>query len=382
MKKLTHEEFIEKFKSLNPNYSNIEVMDEYKGTKIKLKCKCLIHNYIWEAKPENLFMGKGCPLCGKEKSTISRTKPKESFFEKLQKINNNIELLSDYSNLSTKVKCRCLIDNNIWFASPEKLLQGKGCPVCGRQRTINSARYTTEAFVEKLKQINPYIKILGEYTNSKTPIECLCVKHNHTWFIRPSDLLRGKSCKFCGIEKLSSSKLKSSELFLKEMLDLNPNIKIESQYINSQTKIKCFCELCGNIWEAIPNNLLKQRGCPKCFSSNGEKKIEQFLIKNNIEYIREFVFKDCADIQPLRFDFYLPKHNLCIEYDGEQHFKPVNFGGCDDTQAKKSFVKTVKHDAIKNNYCTKHGIDLIRIDYKNFKNIENILYKKILHTFN
>ena len=51
-------------------------------------------------------------------------------------------------------------------------------------------------------------------------------------------------------------------------------------------------------------------------------------------------------------------------------------------QAIKSFNKTVKHDNIKNNYCKTHNIKLIRIDYKNFKNIENILYKKILHTFN
>ena len=166
------------------------------------------------------------------------------------------------------------------------------------------------------------------------------------------------------------------------MFIINPNIEIKSQYINSQTNIKCLCTLCGNSWEATPNNLLKNRGCPSCASSNGERIIEQFLNKNKIKFIREFTFKNCADERLLRFDFYLPQYNICIEYDGEQHFKPINFGGCDNNQAIKSFNKTVKHDNIKNNYCKTHNIKLIRIDYKNFKNIEEILYKKILHTFN
>ena len=95
-------------------------------------------------------------------------------------------------------------------------------------------------------------------------------------------------------------------------------------------------------------------------------------------------FKNCFQVegQYYKFVFYLPEYNLLIEYDGEQHFKPVNFGGCDNNQAIKSFNKTVKHDNIKNNYCKTHNIKLIRIDYKNFKNIEEILYKKIIHTFN
>ena len=66
------------------------------------------------------------------------------------------------------------------------------------------------------------------------------------------------------------------------------------------------------------------------------------------------------------------------QYQGNK----IKISGCDNNQAIKSFNKTVKHDNIKNNYCKTHNIKLIRIDYKNFKNIENILYKKILHTFN
>ena len=60
----------------------------------------------------------------------------------------------------------------------------------------------------------------------------------------------------------------------------------------------------------------------------------------------------------LPFDFYLPDYNLCIEYDGKQHYEPVNlFGGMD------GFIKRQKNDNIKNQYCLLHDIGLVRIPY-------------------
>jgi very-short-patch-repair endonuclease len=60
----------------------------------------------------------------------------------------------------------------------------------------------------------------------------------------------------------------------------------------------------------------------------------------------------------LRFDFYLPKYNTCIEFDGKQHFEPVKiFGG------NENFKEIIKKDSIKNMYCDTNGIKLIRIKY-------------------
>lgn len=51
------------------------------------------------------------------------------------------------------------------------------------------------------------------------------------------------------------------------------------------------------------------------------------LIENNIKFISEKRFNGCKNINELPFDFYLPNQNLLIEYDGIQHFKPINFFG-------------------------------------------------------
>ena len=49
-----------------------------------------------------------------------------------------------------------------------------------------------------------------------------------------------------------------------------------------------------------------------------------------------------------RFDFYLPNINTCIEYDGEQHFLPVEYFGGED-----AFNRQVTYDNIKNEWCKK-----------------------------
>ena len=71
------------------------------------------------------------------------------------------------------------------------------------------------------------------------------------------------------------------------------------------------------------------------------------------------------------FDFYLPKDNICIEFDGPQHFKATDlFGG------KEELIKTKFRDNIKNEYCKINNINLIRISYKD-KNIEEILKERL-----
>ena len=73
------------------------------------------------------------------------------------------------------------------------------------------------------------------------------------------------------------------------------------------------------------------------------------------------------------FDFYLPAYNLCIEFDGEQHFKSIkHFGG-----EKRLSIQKIK-DNIKTEYCKNNNIKLLRIPYYDFNNIEKILEKILL----
>ena len=104
--------------------------------------------------------------------------------------------------------------------------------------------------------------------------------------------------------------------------------------------------------------------------SKGECKISQLLIELNIKFIQEKVFKDCRNPLtncPLRFDFYVPSHNTCIEYDGKHHSMRLK------GQTEDQFKSQLFRDGIKNQYCIDKGIKLIRIPSTQYKKLDKII---------
>ena len=83
----------------------------------------------------------------------------------------------------------------------------------------------------------------------------------------------------------------------------------------------------------------------------------------------------------MKFDFYLPDYNAIIEYDGEQHFMPVDFANKGAELATNSYNKNLKRDEIKNKYCKDNDIRLIRIPYYEYDNIESILTSELSDVF-
>ena len=73
-----------------------------------------------------------------------------------------------------------------------------------------------------------------------------------------------------------------------------------------------------------------------------------------------------------------------MEYDGKQQFFPVDFSGKNPEKAKENFEINKIRDNIKNEYCKENNINLLRIPYTKFENIENIICQEIekLKTFN
>ena len=139
---------------------------------------------------------------------------------------------------------------------------------------------------------------------------------------------------------------------------------------NEHTLYRCICD-CGNEIIVLGYSLVTKHtlSCG-CLVSYYNMYIKQFLDKNNIENKPERTI--FIGDNYYRFDFYLPQYNLFIEYDGEQHFKEIKwFGG------KEGFEKRVKHDNMKNKYCEVNNINLLRIPYTEFENIENILKQAI-----
>ena len=86
--------------------------------------------------------------------------------------------------------------------------------------------------------------------------------------------------------------------------------------------------------------------------------IIKFLQENNVTFVEQKTFDNCKYKQKLQFDFFLPDYNMCIEFDGIQHFKPIEAWG-----GKSELTNIQKKDKIKTNYCQDNKIKLLRIKY-------------------
>lgn len=111
-------------------------------------------------------------------------------------------------------------------------------------------------------------------------------------------------------------------------------------------------------------------------------KIYYFLLEKNIKFEIEKKFDNCKNPktnQNLFFDFYLPDLNICIEYDGEQHFMYVpKYHGENKKEGLLKLQAQQERDKIKNVYCEENSLRLIRINFENKKQIKEILSKELL----
>lgn len=152
---------------------------------------------------------------------------------------------------------------------------------------------------------------------------------------------------------------------------------------HNQPEVLFQCK-CGNtFWRNF--NLWKTKKyhlCHKCSKNISiyEIKVENFLSQNNIKYIRQKRFKECKKIKSLPFDFYLPKYNICIEVDGEQHFDKNRVFTL-NIDKDKNFKLRNELDNIKTQYCKNNNIKLLRIPYWEFDK-ENTYQNSILNILN
>ena len=361
-RKVTHEEFVDRVSKVNPN---ITIIGKYTNMHTKIECECQC-GHKWFPLAMDIARGEGCPKCGLISRALKRTKPHEQFVEEVRNINPDITVIGTYKNANTKIEFRCK-EGHKWITTPDNVLNGSICLTCANIQSSLRQRKPHDQFVQEIHNIHPDITVVGKYVNSKTKIEFMCSK-GHVWLATPSTILKGCSCPKCKGEKISQHKFKTHEQFLCDLQSVNPDITILSKYQSAREKVDCMCNKCNHRWWATPNNLLHGFGCPKCNQSKGEKIVEDFLIDNKIVYEVQKRFSDCVDKRPLPFDFYLPDYNLCIEYQGEQHYKATRRMG-----DKEKLVYRQKHDAIKREYCKAKEIRLLEIPYTKFNHISEIL---------
>lgn len=347
------------------NKINLELLTKNPKTAItKLEFKCTEHDTIitrtWNVVKNGSIL---CPDCENGRRTYTYDDIKQMVK------NENCELIdTEYTGYHKDYTIRCSC-GEIFIRRLDVLLSAhiNKCHKCS-----GITDHTTDSVRKLLADNN--IDLLSEYSSVS---EDITVKHKCGFITNRSlnSIIKGEfKCPHCNKKGYK----RNTERFYKEVYDLvDSEYTFYGEYINCDTKMKVKHNTCSHEYLVSPHKFINGgRRCPYCNrSSKPELYIEALLQGKGINFTEQYEYDDLLGTKGgrLRFDFAIfdTDNNLVfqLEYDGEYHYLPI-LG-----QAKLEYQQ--EHDKRKDEYCKLHNIDLLRIPYWEFDNIETILNNKL-----
>lgn len=281
----------------------------------------------------------------------------EDFIKKARQIHGDKYNYSkvNYTKAKIKVVITCPIHGD-FEQTPDAHLRGSGCPKCSG-KLIND----TESFVTYANKIHnfkyDYSKV--NYTTAKVKVCIICPQHGEFWQTPDAHVRLQRGCPECKKEKLHNDRRKDFKQFIKEanIVHNNKYSYDKFNYVNNKIKGIIICPKHGQ-FEQSPDNHLRGKGCPHCNDSHGERLIYTFLTNNG--FIFKTQVRNIVNSQLLILDFVVKINNdyQVIEYNGRQHYVPVeHFGG------QIQFEKQQARDQLLRNRCKEKNIKLHEIPY-------------------
>ena len=292
----TNKEFVSELKAINPTIIPIE---KYINNRIKILCKCKKCSYEWKAQPHRLLSGQGCPNCALGFQTSYFEQCIKIMFEKIlgekSVINRNKDFIGKELDIYIP-SLKIAIEPGSWFWHKSKIKKDQEKFMLCKEKGV--------------KLLTIYDDVDSDINKIDFHGDLLIIREDMGLNKKDLNLLKKYLeyiLAYCGIKYIISNELlteirekaeystrkKNTDDFYEE-LKLNNNKVIPlGEYINSRNKIKVKCKKCGYEWEAVPTNLIKGHGCPKC--NNVYKKttsdfIQELKLKNNtLEVLGEYI---------------------------------------------------------------------------------------------
>lgn len=305
----------------------------------------------FQQRPDSHLRGHGCPICANIGKKINQFNKIDDVINKFIQIHGSRYDYSkvNYGGSNVKIEIICK-KHGSFFQTPKNHIKGQNCPCC-----TGSGNLSINNVIYQFRDIHgskyDYTKMI--YVNEKTKIIIGCPLHGD-FRLTPNKHKQGGGCHRCA----NRPRYTTRDIII-EFTKIHGKKYDYSlvQYVNKITSVGIICNTHG-IFYQLPTVHRRGAGCPTCNESKGELKVAEILSMNKINFIRQYKFPDCKHKWPLRFDFFLPEYNICIEFQGIQHYKPISiFGGL------TNFKYCQKLDKIKMEYCNKNSIPLITIKY-------------------
>lgn len=408
---LTKEEYVDKARSIwgeQYDYSESKYLSGMKP--ITIRCKKHNHYFTLKAAGSHILtprkyknrwvFPRGCPLCSKErreqrKPVIVKEKKqpvdwRKRFIEKAQLVYPDYDYSKViYKGAEVPVKIVCP-KHGEFSLSPRALLRGShgvgahGCPYCcgilQPKKPIKEKRVPRYVnFIEEASKVHgDRYEYIDLPKSSKQRIWIKCKVHG--MFLQRADChLRGSNCPHCvGYRSLPVDNRKAT--FIQKSQDRYGERFDYSQvvYVNKKTPVKIRCKEHDYWFEVLPDTHVRRNsGCPICSDSVGEVEVRLWLDKHHVLYEVQHVIPNenpACKRSHLRVDFWLPIHNIIIEFHGQQHFENIpHFYNNREWTFKDQQIR----DQTLRDYCKKMSIRLIEICYKDIDKIPLILKKAV-----
>ena len=347
-------------KELQEAHPSLELIDEYKGANEKTLIKCNICGHEWLAIPRSVVKSKyGCPKCARSFSDQARSNGgKERFLIDISK-RTDVKFIGEYISSKDKVLMECVTCGHQYWTYPSNAVR-YGCPQCSYKHSADSQRLNKEEFITRAKEIHKdrydYSKV--EYVNYHTPVIIICPEHGE-FAQTPGKHLNGHGCLKCAGKNWTREDyiLEAQKVHGKNRYDYS---KIPEEF-SKKEKVSIICPKHGEFKTMPMVHISLKSGCPKCSMSHGEIEVDNILTKYNIKHVCQYPVKNPYRPNSLfKIDFAFKRNNhlYFIEFNGRQHYYPVDlFGG------EEQFKKQVTRDDDLRKLCERLNIHLLEIKY-------------------
>ena len=300
-------------------------MEGYAGSGKQLTITCPDHGKF-SLLPMSHARGSGCPKCNiKITAKKGPAVTTESFIARLEDIYPGEYDASrvEYLGQNIPVTLICKQHGTEFTRNPRSLYMGYGCPICKVRRL---AAEWLDGSMSKHEGYYTYDKV--KYVNAYTNVTITCPEHGD-FQQRPNSHLSGHGCPECGV----ISKTIPPDAYARRVKELHPELILDERSVytgyHHHITVKCLkhdyvSALAGELLRVHRNGIPVKGGCPVCTSSKGARRTYEFLMRLGVDIVREYRH---PALPSRRYDFYLPKLNILIEYDGRQHVEPVKHWG-------------------------------------------------------
>lgn len=338
------------------------------GSNNKIEVRCTVCGHTFFPTPSNHLRGSGCIKCAAKKRALAITFDTAEFIRRaiIEHGDKYSYHCTVYVNSQKKVEIYCNTCCEIFTQLPNGHLQGKGCKKCALVTNGLNHRTPSEEYFERVRVLheNAYGYDKAVYLGSNEKIEIDCRTCGATFWQTAGSHLSGCGCPHCHFANIGDSKRKTQDRLIEQFREKHGDTFTYdvSMYVNDRSKIKVTGNACGHVtWQTFRDHLFGF-GCPICSQeldeSLGATQIRSVLSDLDIAYATEHSFPGCKGERKLRFDFYLPEFNACIEYQGPQHYSAVPYWG-----GQKGLIKQQKRDQIKREFCTANKIGLLEVRF-------------------